>query len=72
MGHDMGTPDIGVYLNSDSFDPSDSQDVGERLRSESELRIESEVAAYAHVEGWVPPPDVAINILYSLVPLADI
>jgi hypothetical protein len=46
--------------------------VGERLQSESDLRIESEVVAYGVIEGDLLPPDVAINLLYTLVPLADI
>jgi len=46
--------------------------VAERLRSESDLRIESDVVAYGYIEGGLIPPDVAINLLYSLVPLADI
>jgi hypothetical protein len=72
MDQDKETPEITVYLNVDSFDLSDSQDLGDRLRFELELRVESVVVAGYWQPGIPLPPDVTINILYTLVPLADI
>jgi hypothetical protein len=42
------------------------------LRAETDLRVQSEVAAFTGVEGGPPPPDVVIWILYTLLPLRDI
>jgi hypothetical protein len=72
MEHDIEPPEIRVYLNIDSFDLSDSQDLGDRLRSELDLRVESAVVAATVEPGFPLPPDVVIKMLYTLVPLADI
>ena len=65
-------PDVRIDLNSDTFGLADKDEVAERLRAGTDLRVESEVAAYAGVEGGPAPPDLAIYILYTLVPVADI
>jgi hypothetical protein len=64
--------DVRIDLNSDTFGLADKDELAERLRAETDLRIESDVAAYAGVEGGPLPPDVVIYILYTLVPVADI
>jgi hypothetical protein len=65
------TPQVEIDLNSDLFSPSDSEALMERLRSESDLRVRSDVAAYATVDGSLPP-DVILNVLYTVVPVADL
>ncbi len=70
MNHDE-TPQVEIDLNSDLFSLSDSEALMDRLRSESDLRIRSEVAAYATVDGSLPP-DVVLNVLYTVVPVADL
>lgn len=65
------TPQVEIDLNSDLFVPTDSEALTDRLRSESDLRVRSDVAAYATVDGSLPP-DVVLNILYTLVPVADL
>ena len=62
--------DISIDLNSDTFIPADSQELAERLRAETDLRIESTIAAYVSVAGEPPPPDVVIYLLYTIAPLA--
>lgn len=64
--------DIRIDLNSDTFIPADKDELTEQLSTETDLRIESDVAAYAGVEGGPPPPDVMLYILHSLIPVADI
>jgi hypothetical protein len=64
--------DVRIDLNSDTFIPADKDELAEQLSTETDLRIESDVAAYAGIEGGPLPPDVAIYILYTLVPVADI
>jgi len=65
--------DISIDLNSDTFIPADSQELAERLRAETDLRVQIDVTAYASVEGFPLPPDVALYILYTLTPLvADV
>jgi hypothetical protein len=66
----MQTTGITIDLNSDTFVPADSQELAERLRAETDLLVQSEVAAYATVEGFPLPPDVALYILHTLAPLA--
>lgn len=68
----MQVPDISIDLNSDTFVLADSQELAEHLRSETDLQVNSDVAAYSGVEGGPLPPDVAIYILYTLAPLADV
>ena len=63
--------DISIDLNSDTFIPADSQELANRLRAETDLRVQSEVAAYAGVEGGPPPPDVVLYILYTLMPIVS-
>ena len=43
--------DVRIDLNSDTFIPADKDELAEQLRNETDLRIESDVAAYAGVEG---------------------
>jgi len=62
--------DIVIDLNSDTFNWVDSQELEERLRAETDLRIESTIAAYVSVAGEPPPPDVVIYLLYTIAPLA--
>jgi len=64
--------DIRIDLNSDTFIPADKDELAEQLSTETDLRIESDVAAYAGVEGGPLPPDVALYILHSLFPIADV
>ena len=65
--------DISIDLNSDTFIPADSQELAERLRAETDLRVQIDVTAYASVEGFPLPPDVVLYILYTLTPLvADV
>lgn len=64
--------DVRIDLNSDTFIPADKDELAEQLRAETGLRIESDVAAYAGVEGGPLPPDVALYILHTLFPLADV
>jgi hypothetical protein len=66
----MQVPDISIDLNSDTFVPADGQELGARLRAETDLLVQSEVVGYAIVEGGPPPPDVVIYIIYTLAPLA--
>ncbi len=68
----MQVPDISIDLNSDTFVPADSQELAARLRAETDLRVRSDVAAYAGVEGGPLPPDVVLYVLYTLFPLRDI
>ena len=63
--------DIKIDLNSDTFTPADKDELVEQLRTETDLRIESDVAAYAGVEGGPLPPDVALYFLHTLIPVAD-
>lgn len=64
--------EVSVDLNSDTFAFSDSEEIAERLRSQTELWFKSEVAAYASVAGEPPPPDVFIHILRDVLPLTPI
>lgn len=64
--------DVRIDLNSDTFTPTDKDELAEQLSTETDLRIESDVAAYAGVAGEPPPPDVMLYILHSLIPVADI
>ena len=64
--------EISIGLNSDTFILADSQELAERLHAETDLRVKSHLASYASIEGF-PPPDVVLNILYTLAPLlADV
>lgn len=70
----MLSPDINIRidLNSDTFTPADRDELAEQLSTETDLRIESDVAAYTGVDNGPLPPDVAIYILHTLVPIADV
>lgn len=64
--------DVRIDLNSDTFIPADKDELAEQLSTETDLRIESDVAAYGGIEGGPLPPDVAIYILHTLIPVADV
>lgn len=64
--------DIRIDLNSDTFIPADKDELAEQLTTETDLRIESDVAAYSGVIGEPPPADVVVYILHTLIPVADI
>ena len=64
--------DVRIDLNSDTFIPDDKDELAKQLRAETDLRIETDVPAYAGVEGGPLPPDVMIYILHTLIPVADI
>jgi hypothetical protein len=61
--------DISVGLNIDTFTPPDNQDLRERLRAETELRIDSHIFAAYTAPGGTPSPDLAIYLLYTIAPL---
>lgn len=65
-------PDVRIDLNSDTFVFEDEDILNERLRAETDLRVESEVAAYAGIAGEPPPADVVIYVLHTLIPIADV
>jgi hypothetical protein len=62
--------DISIALNIDTFTPPDSQELEDRLRPETDLRIESGIFAAATAPGGTLPPDVVIYLLYTVAPLA--
>ncbi len=64
--------DVRIDLNSDTFGLADKDELAEQIRAETDLRIESDVAAYSGVAGEPPPPDVVVYILHTLIPGADI
>ncbi len=64
--------DIRIDLHSDTFVLEDKDVLTERLSAETDLRVESEVAAYADVAGEPPPADVVIYVLHTLIPIADV
>lgn len=61
-----------IDLNSDTFEPADKDDLADQLRDETDSRIESDVAACSGVIGEPPPAGVAVYILHTLVPVADL
>jgi hypothetical protein len=61
--------DISIDLNVDTFIPADSQELAERLRAETDLRVQSEVVGYTYIEGFPPPPDVVLYFVDTLTPL---
>lgn len=63
---------VGVFLNSDTFDLEDKDAIAERLRAETDLQADSDVLAYAGTPGEPPPPDVVLYLLHTLIPVADI
>ena len=67
----MQPPDLNITLNSSLFVPDDAEMTTERLREETDLRVEVGVEPY-YSEGSPLPPDVILNILYTLVPLGDL
>jgi hypothetical protein len=64
--------DISIGLNIDTFTPADSQELVERLRAETDLRVASGIVAADTAPGGPLPPDVLIYILHTLIPVADI
>ena len=64
-------PEITVNLNSDTFALSDSENIREQLQPQIELRVQSEMVAYATVGGDIPP-DVFIQIIQDILPLSQI
>ena len=63
--------DITVDLVSGLFDTEDSQELAERLRAETDLRVESGLFTF-YSEGSPFPPEVIVSILYTLFPLQNI
>jgi hypothetical protein len=61
--------DIYIGLNFDTFTLPDSQELGEQLRAETDLRIKSGTWAASTAPGGAPPPDVLIYLLYTIAPL---
>lgn len=63
--------DITVDLISGVFVTDDGQELAERLRAETDLRVESGLFDY-YSEGDPFPPEVILGILYTLFPLKEI
>jgi hypothetical protein len=61
--------DIYIGLNIDTFALPDGQELGERLRAETDLRIKSGTWAASTASGGGPQPDVLIYLLYTVAPL---
>jgi hypothetical protein len=70
MDERLANCDIIVRFNGDLFTWSDSEVLRERL--EPHFRVENEIFLTTYPAGEVPPPDVIVQILASLLPLADI
>lgn len=64
-------PEITIDLNSDTFVLSDSENIREQLRSQVELRVQSEISAYGTVDGGIIP-DVFIQVVQDVLPLTQI
>jgi hypothetical protein len=67
----MRAPDIKIDLNSGGFAPVDSQELVGRVRAETGLRVEGDLFDY-YSEGSAFPPEVILNIVYTLFPLGDL
>jgi len=67
----MQVPDIRINLNSGGFVPADGQELVERLRAETGLRVESDLFDF-YSEGSPVVPEVIVTILYTLFPLGDL
>ena len=67
----MQTPDLRIQLNSGWYGPADSQELAERLRADTELRVESDLFDY-YSEGDPFTPEVILSIVYTLLLLQDI
>jgi hypothetical protein len=67
----MQAPDIEIKLNSGGFGPADGEVLAERLRTETRLRVESDLFDY-YSEGDPFPPGVILSIFYTLLPLREI
>jgi hypothetical protein len=65
-----GDSDITVDLNSGIFSAEDGPELAERLRAETDLRVESGLFDY-YSEGDPFPPEVILAILYTLFPLKE-
>lgn len=63
--------DITVDLVSGLFDTEDRQELAERLRAETDLRVDSGLFTF-YSEGDPFPPEVVVSILYTLLPLKEI
>ena len=61
--------DIYIGLNMDTFGLPDGQELGEQLRAETDLRINSGTWAASTAPGGGPQPDVLIFLLYTVAPL---
>jgi len=61
--------DIFIALNIDAFDLKDSRALEDRLRAETDLRIESSRLAASTAPGETPPPDVTIYLLETVAPI---
>lgn len=64
-------PDLDIKLNSSLFVLDDAERATQRLRDETDLRVEVGVEPY-YSEGSPIPPDIILSILYTLVPLGDL
>ena len=65
------SPDLKITLNSSLFVLDDAERATEKLRDKTDLRVAVGVEPY-YSEGGPFPPDVILNILYTLVPLGDL
>ena len=68
--------EVQVFLKSNLFSSEDKDAIAERLRTETNLQADSNVVFYPARAGFFPleflTPDVAIYILHTLFPLANI
>lgn len=62
---------ITIDLLSGLYDAEDSQELQERLRSETNLRVDGGLFTF-YSEGSPVIPDVVVQILYTLFPLQDV
>jgi hypothetical protein len=63
--------DIIIDLSSWEFTEANSQELAEGLRAETGFRVESGLFDY-YSEGTPYPPEVILEIIYTLFPLKDI
>jgi hypothetical protein len=61
--------DIYIGFNFDTFPLPDSQELGEQLSTETDLRIKSDTWIASTAPGGPPPTDVLIYLLYTVAPL---
>lgn len=62
---------INIDLLGSLYDAEDSQELKERLRAETDLRVDGGLFTF-YSEGSPVIPEVVVEILYTLFPLQDV